>query len=104
MLIDKDCVRKIGLALCILLGTSQFVEGASGSTNLVYPKTKKVEQIDNYFGTQISDPYRWLEDDNAQDTKAWVEEQNKLTFGYLENIPYRKQVLARIKNLVNYAR
>lgn len=52
---------------------------------LAYPETRQVEQTDDYFGTAIADPYRWLEDDNAADTKAWVEAQNAVTFAYLED-------------------
>lgn len=76
----------------------------SWAQTLSYPETKKVEQTDAYFGTSVSDPYRWLEDDNAADTKAWVEAQNKVTFGYLEKIPYRDAVKKRLLGLVNYPR
>ena len=56
-------------------------------TKIEYPKTKKVEQTDDYHGTKVSDPFRWLEDDNSAETKAWVEAQNKVTFAYLNQIP-----------------
>src|ERR1700733_13866376 len=69
-----------------------------------YPATRKVDQVDDYFGTKVSDPYRWLEDDNAPDTKAWVIAQNKLTFGYLAGIPYRAATLARLQSLTNYVK
>jgi prolyl oligopeptidase len=71
-------------------------------SEIFYPETKKVDQVDDYFGTQVADPYRWLEDDNAEDVKAWVEEQNRLTFGYLEQIPFREKVRQRISDLYNY--
>jgi prolyl oligopeptidase len=71
---------------------------------LVYPKTKRVDQVDDYFGVKVADPYRWLEDENSPETKQWVEAENRLTFGYLEQIPYRQQVKARIEKLFNYAR
>jgi hypothetical protein len=48
-------------------------------SEIFYPETKKVDQVDDYFGTQVADPYRWLEDDNTEDVKAWVEEQNRLS-------------------------
>jgi prolyl oligopeptidase len=67
-----------------------------------YPETKKVDQVDDYFGTSVPDPYRWLEDDTAEDVKAWVDEQNELTFGYLEQIPFREKVRQRISDLYNY--
>ncbi len=71
---------------------------------VTYPETKKVEQIDDYFGTLVADPYRWLEDDNAEDVKQWVEAQNAVTFGYLEKIPFREKIRARLTEIYNYPR
>ena len=59
------------------------------SAQLLYPETKKIEVVDDYNGVKVTDPYRWLEDDRSEETKAWVTEQNKVTFGYLDKIPYR---------------
>ena len=67
-----------------------------------YPKTKKVTQTDNYFGTQVPDPYRWLEDDNSAETKAWVESENKVTRDYFSKIPFREQVRKRLEEMWNY--
>jgi len=80
--------------------------GGRSSTDpkIVYPVTRKVEQIDDYFGTKVADPYRWLEDQNSAETKAWVDEQNKLTFGYLAKIPYREKLKERLTQLYNYPR
>lgn len=71
---------------------------------VTYPDTKKVDQNDDYHGTSIADPFRWLENDTAQDVAAWVQAQNKTTFGYLEQIPFRKQIQDRITELINYPR
>jgi len=71
---------------------------------IVYPVTKKVDQFDDYFGTKVADPYRWLEDETSPETKAWVDEQNKVTFGYLDKIPYREKLKARLTQLFNYPR
>ncbi|NIM91159.1 MAG: prolyl oligopeptidase family serine peptidase [Candidatus Aminicenantes bacterium] len=71
---------------------------------LTYPVTKKVDQVDDYFGTKVADPYRWLEDDTAEDVKAWVREQNKVTFDYLENIPFREKLHQRVTDIYNYPR
>ncbi|MDI6845031.1 MAG: prolyl oligopeptidase family serine peptidase [Candidatus Saccharicenans sp.] len=71
---------------------------------LVYPQTRKVDQVDDYFGLKVPDPYRWLEDDNSEETKKWVEEQNRLTFSYLEKITYRERIRARLKEIYNYPR
>ncbi|HXC72313.1 MAG TPA: prolyl oligopeptidase family serine peptidase [Pyrinomonadaceae bacterium] len=82
--------------------------GAGPSTTdgskLVYPPTKKVEHFDDYFGTKVPDPYRWLEDETSADTKAWVDDQNRVTFAYLEKIPYREKLKARLTELYNYPR
>ncbi|MGC1391051.1 MAG: prolyl oligopeptidase family serine peptidase [Bacteroidales bacterium] len=67
-----------------------------------YPLTKKVDVIDTYFGTKVPDPYRWLEDDKSAETAAWVKEQNKVTFGYLEAIPFREQIKSRLEKMWNY--
>jgi len=72
--------------------------------SLVYPVTKKADQVDNYFGVDVADPYRWLEDDMAEDVKSWVEEQNKVTFGYLNNIPFRNKIKDRLSKIWNYPR
>jgi len=69
---------------------------------LTYPPTRKAEVVDDFFGTKVADPYRWLEDDNSAETKAWVEAQNKVTFGYLEQIPQRAKIQARITKLWDF--
>ena len=54
-----------------------------------YPSTRKIDHVDTYHGVRVEDPYRWLEDDNSPETAAWVEAENKVTFAYLDGIPYR---------------
>ena len=71
---------------------------------LTYPNTRKVDQTDTYHGVSVADPYRWLEDPNAEDTKQWVEAQNQVTFGYLNQLPGREQLNARLTELWNYER
>src|ERR1041384_581961 len=71
---------------------------------LLYPKTPKVEHSDNYFGTVVPDPYRWMENDTAASVADWVQAENKVTFGYLEKIPFRDQVKARMTKIWNYAK
>jgi prolyl oligopeptidase len=70
--------------------------------SVTYPETKKVDTVDTYFGEQIADPYRWLEDDRSTETEAWVKAQNEVTFGYLDKIPFRKQLKERMEKLWNY--
>ena len=72
--------------------------------SLKYPVTKRIDHVDDYFGTKVADPYRWLEDDTAKDVKDWVEAQNRVTFGYLEAIPYRSAIKERMTKLMNYPR
>ena len=67
-----------------------------------YPTTKKVDTVDTYFGTDVKDPYRWLEDDRSTETEAWVKSQNEVTFGYLEQIPFREALKNRLEKLWNY--
>ena len=69
---------------------------------LTYPKAEKVDTVDVYFGTEVADPYRWLENDTSAAPAAWVEAENKVTNEYLAQIPFRKQLLERLTNLANY--
>lgn len=69
-----------------------------------YPETKKSDHVDQYWGQNVADPFRWLEDDYSEETKAWVEAQNKVTFGYLEQIPFREAIRQRLEQVWNYER
>lgn len=69
---------------------------------VTYHKTKKVDTVDTYFDTEVKDPYRWLEDDMSEETGEWVKAQNKVTFGYLDSIPFRKELKERLSSLWNY--
>ncbi|MGB8986267.1 MAG: prolyl oligopeptidase family serine peptidase [Candidatus Sulfotelmatobacter sp.] len=93
------------LVLIPLLCVAALLAGDAPSfTKLDYPKAKRVDQVDDYHGTRVADPYRWLEDTDSPDTLAWVQAENKLTFGYLEQIPYRKAIHERLTKLWNYER
>jgi prolyl oligopeptidase len=69
-----------------------------------YPVTSKVDQVDDYFGTKVSDPYRWQENETSEEVKKWVEAQNAVTFGYLEKIPFREKIRQRLMEIYNYPR
>jgi len=77
---------------------------AGGDTPFVYPKAKKVEQVDDYHGTKVADPYRGLEDPDTPESKAWIEAENKITFPFLESIPQRKAIQGRLTEAWNYER
>lgn len=72
------------------------------SAQLKYPKAEKGTTVDDYFGTKVADPYRWMEDVDAPKTKEWVEHENELTFDYLKKIPYRDKIKSRIEEIWNY--
>ena len=76
----------------------------TAAESLSYPKTKKVDQMDDYHGIRVADPYRWLEEDvrESESVQAWVQSQNHLTFGYLETLPHRKAIEERLTELWNY--
>ncbi|MCF6434492.1 prolyl oligopeptidase family serine peptidase [Pseudoalteromonas sp. MMG022] len=74
----------------------------TNTSPLTYPKTRKAAQVDNYFGHQVADPYRWLEDDMSAETAAWVSTQNKTTEDYLSQIPFRDQIKETLTKLMDY--
>jgi prolyl oligopeptidase len=88
----------------VILGAVFVAASVLSAQQLTYPETRKVDQIDTYNGVKVADPYRWLEDDTSAETAAWVEAQNKVTFPYLEKIPFRKQLHERVLALNKYER
>jgi prolyl oligopeptidase len=91
--------------LAVAVSASPTAQAAAAQAQaLQYPTTKTVDHVDTYHGTTVADPYRWLEDDTSAETAAWVEAQNKVTFAYLEKIPYRAQLNQRLQALYNYAK
>ncbi|MBS1530287.1 MAG: S9 family peptidase [Bacteroidetes bacterium] len=93
--------KLIAMTALIVAGNYTFAQNMNIKT-LPYPNTKKVDTVNTYFGTQVPDPYRWLEDDRAADTKDWVQAENKVTYDYLGQIPYRDAIKKRLKELWNY--
>ncbi|WP_299578240.1 prolyl oligopeptidase family serine peptidase [uncultured Sunxiuqinia sp.] len=79
-----------------------LMSSCTNQSTIPYPETAKEEVKDTYFGTEVTDPYRWLEDDNSAETAAWVEKQNKVTFNYLESLPYREEIKAQLTDLMDY--
>ena len=80
--------RLIFMTMAALATTAVSAQG------LQYPKAAKDGTVDEYFGTKVADPYRWLENDTSAQTAAWVEAENKVTNAYLQKIPFRGKLLA----------
>jgi len=89
---------QFGLFFCLSL---QII-AQNNKMEIKYPETRKDNTIDTYFGEKVADPYRWLEDDLSAETEAWVKSQNKVTFDYLSQIPYREDIKKRLTELWNY--
>jgi prolyl oligopeptidase len=98
-------MKKIALipAVAFLICSYTYAQQMNIKT-LPYPQTRKVDTVDTYFGTAVPDPYRWLEDDRADDTKAWVKAENKVTQNYISQIPYRDAIRQQLETLWNYAK
>jgi len=94
-------MRRINILLPSIL--LFYLSSCGVPPQLHYPETRKdTNIIDDYFGTQVTDPYRWLEDDNSEETAAWVKAQNEVTFDYLENIPFREKIKERLTEIWDY--
>ena len=100
----------LSLSLCLLACNpsqkkveNKETEGSQTEITLLpYPEVKQDSIVDDYFGTKVADPYRWLENDTSAATEAWVKAQNKVTFNYLEQIPFREQLKDRLTELWDY--
>jgi prolyl oligopeptidase len=99
-----NMLRPAFFCLAVILLGAGFVVSQTNNAPLDYPKAKAVDQVDDYHGVKVADPYRWLEETDSEDTKAWIEAENKLTFSYLDQIPYRGAIRERMTKLWNYER
>jgi prolyl oligopeptidase len=99
----RSILPSFALAIFAFVLTTNFSAQGDGAS-LSYPKTKTVDQVDDYHGVRVADPYRWLEDTNSAETHDWVEAENKVTFSYLDQIPYRGNIRERLLKLWNYER
>ncbi len=91
-------------SLVALAAALAFDATSVSAQKIAFPRTRTVDHTDTYFGVKVADPYRWLEEENSPEIAAWVEAQNKVTFEYLEKIPYRDALKARLTALYNYER
>ncbi len=87
---------------CLILSACNSNQPSSSSSKFNYPKTRKVDTVDTYFGIKVPDPYRWLEDDNSDSTKKWVTEENALTQDYISKIPFRNKIADRLRKIWNF--
>ncbi len=85
--------------LCLITAIPLTMKAQNG---IKYPVTKKVDTVDNYFGTKVPDPYRWLENDKSEETAAWVKAENTVTFNYLSKIPFREKMKERLTKIWNF--
>lgn len=90
----------VAFSLLVITACSQKTQ--SNKIAVTYTDTKKVDTVDTYFGTDVQDPYRWLEDDRSEETMDWVKRENKTTYDYLAKIPYREDLKERLSTLWNY--
>jgi len=98
----KNILLLLLATLLIISCKTETEPKADSNMTLNYPETKKVDTVTNYFGTDVKDPYRWLEDDMSDETAAWVTSQNEVTFDYLDKIPYRELLKKRLEKQWNY--
>ena len=96
----KSLMLSISVAIIFIACKNEKIETKNIIVN--YPKTKTVDTVDSYFGTDVKDTYRWLEDDRSKETEAWVKAQNVCTSNYLKQIPYISQLKERLSKLWNY--
>lgn len=109
--LNKNTFNNIKMRIIYNLVAVSILSAAFFSCNntkehqeVIYPETKKGDVVDTYFDTQVSDPYRWLEDDMSDETAEWVKAQNEVTFAYLDKIPYKDKIAKRLTDIMNYER
>lgn len=95
-------MKRISLILISISLGFMLTQCDKKSAPIQYPKTSKVDVTDTYFGTEVADPYRWLENDTAPEVLEWVKQENKITQDYLNRIPFRDQLKQRLTELSNY--
>ncbi|HWR35431.1 MAG TPA: prolyl oligopeptidase family serine peptidase [Clostridia bacterium] len=88
----------------IIIPAALFAGDDTQPQKFLYPQPKKVEQVDDYHGVKVADPYRWMEDLDSADVKTWVDAENKITYGFLDQIPERAAIKSRMTKLMNYER
>jgi prolyl oligopeptidase len=90
------------IAISSVILASSCKSGGTKEAKMAYSTAKKVDTVFDYNGTKVADPYNWLEADGSDDVKNWIEEENKLTFGYIDSIPYKQNIRKRLEEIWNY--
>ncbi|MEO0405381.1 MAG: S9 family peptidase, partial [Bacteroidota bacterium] len=98
----KHILTPLALIALLFASCSESAPEETVKSKMTYPETKKQDIVDTLWGQTIADPYRWLEDDNSQETKTWVQSQNKVTQDYLSSISFRKDIETRYSGLIDY--
>lgn len=94
-------ILKRSLAFVIAVA---FMAAAVPAQKFDYPKPRRGDQVDDFHGVKVADPYRWMEDTESADMKAWIEDENKITFSYINSVPQREKIKSRLTELWNYER
>ena len=89
-------------SLKILTPVALLMTSLLNAQTITYPQARRGDVLDDYHGTKVADPYRWLEDVDSPETRAWVDAENRVTFAYLEQIPERERIRARLTQLWDY--
>ncbi|MEX1239060.1 MAG: prolyl oligopeptidase family serine peptidase [Cyclobacteriaceae bacterium] len=100
----KSALLKLSFGLLSITWMMSCNKASEKPAGMTYPETLKVDTVDHYFGQEVADPYRWLENDTSEQTAAWVKAENEVTFAYLESIPYRNKIRERLEKVYDYER
>ena len=103
-MIRKQRLYRLVLTMVIALFADAHFAQAQDGKKMNYPMSRKVDHVDEYFGTKVADPYKWLENDvrKSKEVKDWVADQNEVTFGYINKLPYREEIEKRLTKLWDY--
>jgi prolyl oligopeptidase len=100
----RSAIAGLMLIACLASGALPAADPTAKSGGFEYPTARRSDQVDDYHGTRVADPYRWLEDPDSAESRAWIDAENRLTFGFLEKIPAREAIRKRLTGLWDYAK
>ncbi len=97
-------IALLGVSAAVVYATEPGATSVKVGRTMEYPKARVSDQVDDYFGTKVRDPYRWMEDVDSSEVKSWVDAENQLTRGYLDGVPGREKMHTRLMDLTNFER